>query len=175
MTNQNSNKNRQLDNQLADFTDMLLNQNAGSEIEVESHNQELLELQKTVLRLAHAFEDEAINETVTRRIKSGLLAEWPNTIRGKTKKRTQQPWWERIFSGFPSRKSFRNRRAYGLAYATLAAILIFVVLSIFFPEFVTGNHLTGTALGEGIPLQALLTLGIIVVGLVVYWLFQRKN
>ena len=94
MTNQNTLKNRQLDDQLAEFTDQLLDQKIPMDLsEMDSQDQTMLELQKTVMRLAQAFGDEPIDETIAQRIKSNLASEWQKFGEKAPKEPLWQRWW----------------------------------------------------------------------------------
>ena len=174
MTNQNTQKNRQLDDQLAEFTDQLLDQKIPLDLpEMDSQEQTLLELKETVARLAIAFGDETIDEAAAQRIESNLKREWQKMGATESKVKPRQPWWQGISAKLSQWKPARNqKRAYTLALASLTTIVIVVSLSVFFPEIMNDPNLPGTALGESFPFPALIIFAVII-GLV--YLFVRNR
>ena len=174
MTNQDTHKNRQLDDQLAEFTDRLLDRKTSIDLqEVDSDDQTLLELQKMVARLANAFQDETVDEATAQRIEANLKHEWQKM--GATQPE-ESPWhrWQQSFKArLPQWKPARTqKRAYALALASVTAIVVVVSLSLFFPEILTDQNLTGTELGDSFPFPALILFAL-VAGLL-YLLFRNR-
>ena len=172
MTNQNSHTNRQLDDQLAEFTDQLLDKKIPLDLwETDSQDQTLLELQKTVARLAQAFADEPIDESVAQRIKSSLTSEWKKVGNEDTKASLWSQWQQNITKKLSHWRPARNRKAvYAFAFVSLTAI---VIVAVFFPNLVRDQNLTGTALGESFPFLALLIFAV-VIGLVYLFIRNRR-
>ena len=178
MTNQDTLTEHQLNDQLAKFADHVLDQSIAVDLSKPSQmDQTLLDLQQTVLRLAHAFESETSEEAevqvVAQRIKSNCKKEWHKIEPGKKQKSTAQNWVERISIKEWFLKQPRNRRpAYAFAFASAVLVFLFLSLSILFPDFVGGQDLTGTATGGNFPIQALVVF-VIASGLV--YLFVRRK
>jgi hypothetical protein len=140
---------QKLDDELAEFTDLVLSDRDETEMEPEaSTNQvELAELKKTVLRMKAAVRAADPSGTAKAHVRARLLSEWKMTSQPSSK-RFNWPW------SLP-----RLSLVGGLAVLTLAGIVTFFLSPISTP-------LAGAA--EGTPFLALI---FIVVGIVIISIF----
>jgi hypothetical protein len=163
-----------LDDQLADFTDQLLNGETPVDLsEGGSDNQILSELLQTVAYLAAAFGEQEVDQEVASRIEKNLLLEWHQT----GEKEDHSGFWPWLRGLIDQEKSLyrtnRNRKAaYSLAFVSLTVIIMVVAVSILMPGSPGTDHLVGTASGYGLPLGTLIIFAA-VVGL--GYLFIRKR
>jgi hypothetical protein len=143
------------DNRLAEFTDLVLEgkvKHADSNVE-----EELLDLEQTILRLNQAFPPVSLDDATVKKMQVRLSAR----MRRETQQ-AKQPFWKKWFEP-------RYRLQFGMAF-TLAALMI--VFAIFAPSTGGGSSVTGTALT---PLQGPIVV-VVLAGLVlfVYWMNRRK-
>jgi acyl-homoserine lactone acylase PvdQ len=78
----NEMREKQLDDQLADFTDRVLSDTSEANVQ-EANQNELAELQKTVLRLKSAAQTARADSKANARIRSRLMVEWKKDQQAK--------------------------------------------------------------------------------------------
>jgi len=163
--NANSNS-QQLDDQLAEFVDRLLEDEASQGLEMQVQDQELLELFDTAMRIKRAFGDEGLDRSTALRIKAKLVSEWRRC--GYSRKRNSI--WQRFFSRRTGWKSATGRqRKYGVIFAV--AIILFLIIA--YPLITSaGPNLTGAADGQ-INLVPILLVFVLGVG-IAYWLIRSR-
>ena len=156
---------RQLDEELAEFTDRILEAGKPEEVGLAEHNPVLRELEKIVLNLQRAWKavqpDEALDENLRSRIK----AEW----RGQKSTQAKPGLTLRGKTGWRSAWSLQRLVALRL---TAALVVLLIVALFFLPSL--GTLLPAAAEGQiGVLLVVLLVLGL--AGLLVLWLKGRKS
>lgn len=155
MTNLPKPQDQELDDQLSEFTDLLLS--AGNEIKMQEtlNDDNLVELKKSALRMKAAVRMARPSAAVSARVRTRLLKEWKLQARQSEHlpfKRFAWPFSRLALAG------------------SLAILLILSITTIFFP---TTTPLVGTAEG----LQAWAPLFIIagITLIVIFVWFDRKH
>jgi hypothetical protein len=143
---------KRLDDQLAEFTDQILAGGDETQMDEVLDQAELMELQKTVLRLKTAAQAARPSRAVTARVRAQLLLEW---------KKGRQP--EHPLSKFFTWSWPRLALAGGLAVLSVIAIF-----TLFFSTPL-GAPLMGTAEGPSVWAIVIILAGIVVIGLL-FWL-----
>jgi Tol biopolymer transport system component len=119
-----------LDDELADFTDKLI---SGLEPALEDDDEEMRQLQATVLRMQRTFGRPQPAPGLSQRIKINLVREWRAANRPANGKRTaaagaSAPWWQRLIGPLGGRQ-MRPILTAGLAIALLLPLAIIVANS----------------------------------------------
>lgn len=152
-----------LDDQLAEFTDRLLSGEASDMLKPATENQELFELQATVVRLKSAFSEGQPDEVMARRIKKNLITEW-NKARSGTQ---PKPFLAQ------RRISSRSRRVVLWALAVAAVAVLVIAASLIAPAT---RPAVGAAEGEGgVLLPVAIVLGLVMIAGLVWGLTRHKK
>lgn len=145
------------DNELADFADRIVN--GRMEFPASASDDELLSLEKTLLRLSNAFPPETIDDARTKQMLVRLKA---RAKREEEEQVAKPSFWKRIFD-------LQSNPQVGLLIAT-AAVVVLVIVSL--PSVdPSGNSMSGTAFSNTSLFTALGLIGIL---LVFYWFSRRK-
>ncbi|MBL8100038.1 MAG: hypothetical protein JNK81_12700 [Anaerolineales bacterium] len=146
------------DNQLADFTDKVLQGKMNQP--ASSSDLDLLRLEETILRLKHTLPtDDAPNAAKTKQMLVRLKA------RMKREEETAKiPFWKKLFD-------FQSNPQVGMILA-VAMILIIAVITVPSLEPSGRNTITGTA--DSSTNILLIGGGLVGLLLMVYWIFRRK-
>ncbi|GMV33422.1 MAG: hypothetical protein DCC59_05690 [Chloroflexi bacterium] len=153
----------QKDDRLADFTDRLL----GGETTPTASNsdEELLSLEKTLLRLNHVLPSAQLEEA---RVEQ-MLARLKARVKREEEERAARPsFWRRLFD-------FQSNPQAGLLIGVAAAILLLVVfpwVSLTDPG-VTGTAGAGSA-GTSAGVNLFVGVGVALFLLALYWISRRK-
>ena len=159
-----------LDEQIVEFTDRLLEAQAG-DVEI-SDDPELHSLQETILWMAEAVEKDQPDPAMANRIRTNLAAEWH-----KSHPQVQPvSFWARLKAlnpfqgqGWQSQRSTQRRFAMGFAYAALAVL----VLGLLFVQVLAPT--TATAGGPaGFAFFALIGVALAVVA-ILWWVTRSKG
>lgn len=157
-----------LDDQIADFVDRILEDDALQSTDADLQDQELLELQKIALRLKGSFGPAKIDNDMMQRIQAKLRSEWPNNEFSPER----GFFWRRLFDFH--RPAWRAgggpKRAYGLGFA--AVVLAFIII-VYTSISISPPDLVGTAGGQNSLLPIFIFLGI--VAIVAIWLLLRRR
>ena len=145
---------KDLDDELADFTDRVLSGGV-SATSLPSGDEELLGLEKTVLSLSQSFPHYAMNQATIKRMQADINI--------RRRKIDAQPrtivWWSR-----------QTRQRFGLALAVIVLALAGILI---IPSFSTGSGISASAglhpLGVG-----LLVLLVVVLPLIVWFIKSHK-
>ncbi|NWF64000.1 MAG: hypothetical protein HXY38_06810 [Chloroflexi bacterium] len=150
------NESTENDNELADFTDRLLS--GKSAPSVSTSDEELLSLQKTVLRLHQAFPPEPLEDAKVKQMLVRLKS------RMKREEQTAQPcFWRRFFD-------IQSNPQMALLVAA-AAVVVLVIVSLPALQQPAGSSVSGAAFSK----TSLFTVaGLAVVLFVIYWFSRRK-
>lgn len=143
------------DNRLADFTDQVME---GSIKQAESNaEEELLSLQKTILRVNQAFPPTTLNEATIKQMQVRF-----NARMRREEQEIKQPFWKKWFKP-------QSRFQFGMA---LAGMALAIVLITFVPALAnTGSSINATALTSR---QGSLVVAL--AGIIIYllWIKRRK-
>lgn len=158
----NAEENNEHDEQLAQFTDQLLDGEATDMATITTDNQELRDLQTTVVQMQSAFGREEPSEVMASRIRSTLIAEWQKANSSPRRRwLTQRPFWNTA-SG--------RRRTSRLAFTATVLATVVLALVLGMPE--NSDTLPGAALGN--PIVTIVFLGIVLGG-VLWWAIRRRS
>ena len=162
---QNNENDYDIDNQLADFTDRILNKkNTNVDENPFSQDPELRALEQTALRLKNIIPDEGPNKAVIQRMhqKISMHAQ-------QQERKRNAPFW---MKWFPARQGWGSQRSrQQLRFAiSLVAVLILFLISI--PLFIGANPDQPAASGQTLDFGFL----VISVGLFLFavWFTRRK-
>ncbi|HNB41377.1 MAG TPA: hypothetical protein PLG52_07745 [Anaerolineales bacterium] len=150
------NKSIQQDNELADFVDQLLD---GKNPPASTSDEELVSLEKTLLRLNDAFPPENLDEAKSKQ----MLARLKTRMRREEEEKAAKPsFWSRLFD-------LQANPQVGLLIA--AAVVVFVIVS--FPAVVqpSGSAVSGTASSGG---SMYVGLGLLALLFIVYLVSRKK-
>ena len=151
------NESTEKDNELAEFTDRILK--GRIEPFASTSDEELLSLEKTLLRLNDAFPPLPLEDARSKQMLVRLKAR----MRREEEEQVARPsFWKRLFD-------FQSNPQVGLLVAA-AAIVMLVIISLPSVE-PSGNSVSGTAFSGTSLFTA---LGLIGVLLVFYWISRRK-
>lgn len=144
------------DNELADFTDRLLNGKADRS--ASNPDEELRGLEKTILRLSDAFPPRNLDDAAVKQMQVRFKAR----VRREEERESKPSFWKRFFD-------FQANPQVGLIFA-VAAVLVLVVISL--PSL--GLTDPSTAGSAGSSATSWIAIGLAGVLLVVYWISRRK-
>ena len=150
-------KSTQQDNELADFVDQLLD---GKNPPASTSDEELVGLEKTLLRLNDAFPPETLDEAKSKQMLTRLKA---RMRREEEEKAAKPSFWSRLFD-------LQANPQVGLLIAA-AVVVVFVIVSV--PAVVqpSGSAVSGTASSGG---SMYVGLGVLVLLFIVYWVSRKK-
>ncbi len=156
MNQPNNRPNSMQDNRLADFTDRVME---GRVKQVETDvDEELLDLEKTILRLNKTFPQVSLDEATVKQMQVRL-----NARMRREEKQIKQPFWKKWFEP-------QFRLQFGMAFIVMVLAIIFVVFN---PSFVTsGSSVTATALT---PMQGSIAVVLAGVILVLLWIWIKRS
>ena len=151
------NKSIQQDNELADFVDQLLD---GKTPPASTSDEELVGLEKTLLRLNDAFPPETLDEAKSKQ----MLARLKTRMRREEEEKAAKPsFWSRLFD-------LQANPQVGLLIAA-AVVVVFVIVSV--PAVVQppGSAVSGTASSGG---SMYVGLGLLALLFIVYLVSRKK-
>ncbi|MCQ3936120.1 MAG: hypothetical protein DPW18_03615 [Chloroflexi bacterium] len=155
MSQHNEHTDPKKDDRLADFTNQVLD--GRTRQTASGADEELLSLEKTVLRLSDAFPPNPLTEADAKR----MLVRFKARLR-REEKTVQPSFWKRLFD-------FHANPQVGMI---LAAVVVVVLLVLGVPALQSGgSSLPGAASSNSGLWVALSLLGIL---LIVYWFSRRK-
>jgi hypothetical protein len=168
--NESQNNKSTIDDQLANFTDLLLSEKTTKEEEMPfASDPELRALEETVLHLKNTFGENGPSEAVIRRMQKNINREWQ-----QQKVMASKPFWEKWFAIFqPNKEKWQSQRSRQRASMILYAATVFglFLTSIFLYNGIYSNQ--PAASGQNLGAALLITFG----GLVLFtiWYFHRKR
>lgn len=125
------NNDRLIDEQLATFTDNILNGTAKGNEDLSTTNNELHALQKTVLRLKNTFPEDGPSDEAIQRMRQNVIQQWKKQQESKS----SQNFLTKFLSTlqFPRQKwqSQRHRRRRALTFSAAAAAFLLLLISPF--------------------------------------------
>ncbi len=172
MTDNEKHRSPHIDNQLADFTDTLLSKDGEDKVELSTQDQEVRELQETVVRLHRAIGSDAPSKELARRIHTRLADEWKEAELNASAETFWQRWLKRLF---PPRSTWQSssRRQRRTALAAVATVILIAIILLPFSSY-GDSVLTGSAGGDDGLLPAFVVVGG-VIGLILLWQSTRKK
>lgn len=152
------NESTEKDNKLADFADRVLE--GKLDLTASTTDEELLGLEKTILRLTDAFPPEPLEDA---KVKQMLVRLKARARREEEETAAKPSFWKRLFD-------IQSNPQVGLLFA-VAAVLVLMVVSIPALQEAPGSSVSGTAFSGG----SLITVaGLVGILLVFYWISRRK-
>ena len=143
------------DTRLTDFTDQVME---GRIKQAESDaDEDLLGLEKTILRLNQAFPPTSLDEASVKQMQVRL-----NARMRREEQETRQPFWKKWFQP-------KFRLQFGMAFMVMALVIIFLIYT---PSLITaGSFTNATALT---PMQGSIVAVLAGIILVFLWIKRRK-
>jgi len=143
MNKSNTPADKELDDELVEFTDKLLSREI---LEKSKMNAENLELQETIVLMKKYLDTSLPDEEVADRIRSNLVKEWHKIEVGE-----RMPFWKKLSQQFQvlnsSWQSTRNRRRVQTFVLAVAAVAVLVAALVLFPS--GQDAMAATAGGRG--------------------------
>lgn len=152
-----SNDNIEKDNKLADLTDRILK--GRTDPPASTTDEELLGLEKTILRLTEAFPPEPVDDAKVKQ----MLVRFKARVRREEEEQAAKPsFWKRLFD-------FQSNPQVGLIFA-VAVVLLLVIINV--PDVQSpGSSISGTAISST---NLYTILGLVGVLIIFYWFSRRK-
>lgn len=122
----NQKNKKTIDDQLADFTDNILNEKK-SEVDERSNNPELHALEETALRLKNAFHDEGPSQEVIQRMRKNIYLRWQQQ-ENEQRKSFWKRWWP---EGQKWRSQYTRRNQAILSYLAIICGLLIISILLF--------------------------------------------
>jgi hypothetical protein len=165
--NKPQNDKHTLDDQLADFTDWILEETNEDKAAL-SQEPELRALEHTVLNLKNAFQDDNPSEAVIQKMHQNILMEWKERER-----KASQSFWRKLLPGNkPDEKKWQSQRDHqhwtALKSLSVAAVVLLVSILLLNKTDFEQPAASGQNLNSGILAAAT------VLALLVLWIFRRK-
>jgi hypothetical protein len=153
-----TNKTSPNDQELADFTDRMMQ--GRIEPTASTSDEELLSLEKTILRLTDAFPPETLDDAKAKQMLVRLKAR----MRREEQEQASRPsFWKRLFD-------IQSNPQIGLLVAVVA-VLVIAIISL--PALKTpGSAISGTAFSGSGPFPVMVAVAGIL--FVLYWISRRK-
>lgn len=162
------NENDIIDDQLATFTDRLLEKDAIEEKDSSALDPELRALEQTVLRMKNAFDKDGPNEALIQRMHQNILLRWK-----QQESKASKSFWEKVLSPLRSRRpdwqSQRSSQQWRLAISLVAVIVMMISI----PLLKKVNSTQPAASGLNLNVSAVVVAGVLI--LVAVWFFRRKS
>ncbi len=167
--NKSQNKTGSIEDQLADFTDQILDEESPKQGNPPfATDPELRALEQTVQRLKHAFDEDGPSEAAIRRMRKNIVMQWQAGER-----KQNESFWEKITVVFNiSRHKWRSQRSrqYQSLGFSLAAVAMVMLVSIFLLKGVGSEQ----PAASGQTLSAGFLIAFSVLFLLTLWFFRRK-
>lgn len=168
--NEHQNNDPEIEDQLANFTDLILNEKPDKKDESSfAPDPELRALEETVLRLKNTISEEGPSKAVIRRMQKNINREWQ-----QQKVTASKPFWEKWLSIFqPSGQKWHPQRSRQrvsmISYAAVVVGLFLISIFLFNGVYSDQPAATGQNLGAGL----LVAFG----GLALFaiWFFRHKR
>lgn len=160
-----SNKDQHLDNEIAAFTDQLLNGETSASLAATSESQELRQLQETIILLKQAVDADQPQADFAKHLRQELAAQWRRQQNGQ-----QRGLLDKVRDGL---RALENPRTAGSAALVAALVLMMIVLVFTSPA--VSEPLEGTALGDSALLPIVLVIGAFVIGVIAWSIWRKKD
>lgn len=168
--NEHQNNKLDIEDQLANFTDLILKEKPDKTDESSiAPDPELRALEETVLHLKNTFNEDRPSEAVIRRMQRNINTQWQ-----QQKVVVSKPFWEKWFSAlWPTRQKWHPQRSRQrlsmIAYAVVVVGLFLISIFLFNGIYSDQPAASGQNMGAGL----LVAFG----GLVLFaiWFFRHKR
>ena len=167
--NESQNNKSTIDDQLANFTDLLLSEKTTKEEEMPfASDPDLCALEETVLHLKNTFREDGPSEAVIRRMQENINREWQ-----QQKIKASKPFWKKWFSILqPTRQKWQSQRSHQRVSMVLYAVVVgLLLISVFLFNGVSSGH--PAASGHNLNIGLLIASGGLV--LLVIFLYRHKR
>jgi len=166
--NKPQNDNRTIEDQLANFTDQILEENVEQDKNPFTPDPELRALEQTALRLKNAFHEDGPSEAVVHRMRQNIVLQWK-----QQEIKASESYWKRFLSAFKSSgqkwQSQRSRQRQSL-YISLATLVVLMLISIPLLNKVSSDQ--PAASGQNLNVSVVAAFGGLI--LLALWFFRRK-
>jgi hypothetical protein len=167
--NKPQNNNRTVEDQLADFTDQILEGTAEEGTGPFTPDPELRTLQQTALRLKNAVPKDGPSEAVIQRMRQNIVMQW-----NQQENKASEPFWKRFLparkpSGQKWQSQHSRRRKTLTIYLAAAVLLLFVSI----PLMNKAGSVQPAASGQNLNASLFIALGGLI--LLALWFFRRKR
>lgn len=151
------NESTQKDNELADFADRVLQGKA--DLAASTPDEELISLEKTLLRLTDAFPPEPLEDAKVKQ----MLVRLKVRARREEEAAAKPSFWKRVFD-------LQSNLQVGLLVAA-AAVVALIVISIPAVQQPTDSSVAGTAISGS---SLFIVAGLVGVLIIIYWISRRR-
>jgi len=165
---ENQNIKPTVDEQLADFTDRILDQQSDQQGASLASDPELGELEQTALHLKNAFGDGDPSEVVIRRMRENIGVRWQQQEKA-TNESSWKKWLTALIPPQGNWQSQRSRQRWSIA---ISLVIIFALMLVGTPLLKDGGSNQPAASGQILTPGVLAVVGGLV--LITVWLFRRK-
>lgn len=126
--NESKNDKRILNDQFADFTDQILDENFIQDNAPFAPDPELRALEQTALRLKNAFHEQGPSEEIIHRMRQNILMQWKQ----HENKVSTPSWKKRLFVSKPSGQKWQSQRSHNRQslFVSLAALVVLALVSL---------------------------------------------
>jgi len=166
--NKPQNDNLTIDDQLADFTDQILEENVEQDKSPFTPDPELRALEQTALHLKNAFYEDGPSEAVIQRMRQNILLQWK-----QQESKASEPSWKKFLSALkPPRQKWqsqRSRQRQSLAIY-LATVAVLMLVSIPLLNKISSDQ--PAASGQNLNVSVVAAFGGLI--LLALWFFRRK-
>jgi hypothetical protein len=168
--NENQNNKLEFEDQLANYTDLILSKkNDKKDESTFAQDPDLRALEETVLRLKNTFSEDGPSEAVIRRMQKNITREWQ-----QQKIKASQPFWEKWFAIFqPNKEKWQSQRSHqrSIMFSYIAIVVGLLLISILlFNGVYSGQPATS---GHNLNIALLFASGGLV--LLVFLLYHHKK
>jgi hypothetical protein len=168
--NENQNNKLEFEDQLANFTDLILSKkNDKKDESAFAQDPELRALEETVLRLKNTFSEDGPSEAVIRRMQKNINREWQ-----QQKIKARKPFWEKWFPILqPTKQKWQSQRSRqrSIMFSYVAIVVGLLLISILlFNGAYSGQS---AASGHNLNVNLLIASGGLI--LLVILLYRRKR
>jgi hypothetical protein len=166
--NKPHNNNRTIEDQLANFTDQILERTAEEDKNSFTRDPELLALQQTALRMKNAFHEDGPSEAVIQRMRQNIILQWK-----QQESKASEPFWKKYLSvRKPPGQKWQSQRSQQ-RWSTLKSVAIVAVLMLVsIPLLNKIDFDQPAASGQNLNTGVLAAAGALI--LLALWFFRRK-
>ena len=167
--NNSKNNNRTIEDQLADFTDRILERTTEEGNGGDEQNPELRALEQTALRLKSAFHDEGPSDEVIQNMRQNIILEWK-----RRKSQASKSFWRNIpFVHKPHPQKWQSQRDHQRRsmFKSLAVVAVVMGISVLLLNEANFNQ-PAAARGQNLNFGVLAVTSALLLAL---WIFRRKQ
>jgi hypothetical protein len=167
--NRSENNDQMIDDELAEFTDRILEKSTKEDESLLSTNLELHGLEKMAQHMKNAFPEDGPNEAVIQRMRQNIVSQWQ-----KQENEARKVFWKRWVAALkPSMSKWESQRSRQrwelLAYLTVVFLLLLINLP--FLDKIAFNQ--SAASGQTLIVSKYAAIAAFI--LLAVWIFRRKQ